>query len=89
MNESATTANVKRLDDGRQILTETAKISDTDAIAQLRALLKDITQLMPIDEDEELEEEDAEDALAAKSILQNVAFELRDRNRTVRLGWST
>lgn len=33
---------------------------------------------MTIDEDEELEDEDDEDEMAAKSILQSLAFELKD-----------
>jgi HK97 family phage prohead protease len=96
MNEAATVASVKSLDDARRILSDAAKSSDAEQIAQLRGLLKDITQLLlPADECEcgaEDEEdctcdEDAEDEKQATRILQELAFELKGHAPRAGLRW--
>ena len=87
MNEDATISSVKGLDTARLILSEAATSADTEVITQLRKLLKDVTQMLAPDEEEiDLEDEDEdgqddEDEMAAKSILQNLAFELKGQAR--------
>jgi hypothetical protein len=93
MNQSATVSSIKSLDEARRILTETAKSSDQAQIAQLRALLKDVMQLLtPDDGDVELEEEDGdeeedddlEDEKQAAHILRDLAFELKGQTSGTR-----
>ena len=96
MNESAVISNVKSLADAKRILSEAATRSED--IEAVRGLLKDIQQLLPVDEDDECDcgaedpedctcEEDAEDETAAKSILQELCFELKGQGGRSRLRW--
>jgi hypothetical protein len=82
----------------RQILTETAKGSDAEAITQLRGLLKDIGEMLTPADDDLCEcgadddgectcEEDAEDLMQATHILRELAFELKGHIPRTRLRW--
>jgi HK97 family phage prohead protease len=95
MNEAATISSVKSLEDARRILSEAATSDDQEQMKQLRALLKDVAQLLTPDVCEEcggeLDENgdcvdcqnndalQAEDEKQAAVILQRLAFELKQR----------
>jgi hypothetical protein len=97
MNQSALVTSVKSIDYARRVLSEAAAHpEDAATIAEVRSLLKEITQMLtPADEcecgaDDEEDctcDEDAADELAAKSILSDLVMELKGRTTRTPLRW--